>query len=273
MDRPSQQDVGLATVTAPSSELEGLYVYCIGPPSEAAGLGAIGIEGREVSVIECNHFCAVVHSSSLEPYGSQDVEVVSSWVVAHHRVVEAAWSRYGTVLPLNFNTIIRGEPGRDARVNLLAWLDSEHETLKTKLEALARKAEYSVQVFWDPQLVMKRMAQSDPELRKLQEEIEAKPRGAAFMYRKKLESLLKRKAGAVIEEECTTLHGRVSRWVDELQIEKPKQGSEEYQMLMNLCCLVPRTHVHDLEAELRAVSAKEGFSAKLVGPLPPYSFC
>ena len=272
MDRNSQKDVEPATATAPSSEQEGLYVYCIGRLAEVGSLGAIGIDGREVTAIGFDHICVAVHTCNAQPYESQDPERVASWVMAHHRVVDAAWSRYGTVLPLTFNTIIKGDPGRDASTNLLAWLDSEYETLKAKLEALAGKVEYGVKVFWDPQFAMRGMAQSDPELRKLQEEIEAKPRGTAFMYRKKLESLLKRKAGAMVEEECIALHSKLSRWADEVQIEKPKRESGQLQMLMNLSCLVSQTQVHDLEAELQGVSAKEGFSAQLVGPLPPYSF-
>lgn len=273
MDRNSQQDVGPATATAPSSELEGLYVYCIGPLVEVGSLGAIGIDGREVTAIGFDRLSVAMHTCDAQPYESQDPEVVASWVMAHHRVVEAAWSRYGTVLPLTFNTIIKGDPRRDASTNLLAWLDSEYETLRAKLDAFTGKAEYGVKVFWDPQLVMKRVAQSDTEITELEEEIKARPRGTAYMYRQKLESLLRQKSGTMVEEECTALHSKLSRWADEVQIEKPKRESGQLQMLMNLSCLVSQTQVHDLEAELQEVSAKEGFSAELVGPLPPYSFC
>ncbi|MBM4371136.1 MAG: GvpL/GvpF family gas vesicle protein [Deltaproteobacteria bacterium] len=273
MEHPTQQALEPATSAPPSRELEGLYVYCIGPLVEGGSLGAIGIEGREVLAIECNRFTAAVHSCDAHPYESRDAEVVASWVMAHHRVVNAAWSRYGTVLPLTFNTIIKAQPGGDARANLAEWLESERETLNAKLEALAGRAEYALQLFWEPRLVMKQMARSDPELMRLQEESRAKPRGAAYMHRQRLESLLKRKTEAAVEAECRALHGRLSRWVDDVRIERPRGESGQSQMLMNLSCLVPASQVHDLEAELSSVCEREGFSARLVGPLPPYSFC
>ena len=107
MEHQSEKAVEPATFAAPSREQEGLYVYCIGRLAEVGSLGAIGIDGREVTAIGFDHICVAVHTCNAQPYESPDPEMVASWVVAHHRVVDAAWSRYGTVLPLTFNTIIK----------------------------------------------------------------------------------------------------------------------------------------------------------------------
>jgi hypothetical protein len=273
MERLSQEAVEPVTLKAPSRELDGLYVYCIGPSAEAGSLGEIGIEGCEVFTVAWKDLCSAVHCCPAEPYRTQDAEVAASWVIAHHRVVDAAWRRWGIVLPLCFNTIINGEPRRDARASLLAWIESEYETLKAKLEALAGKAEYGVQVFWDPKVVARQMVQSDAELRRLEEEVKAKSPGVAYMYRQKLESLLREKTEAVVMAECTTLHSRIAQGVDKVQVDKPKGESGQLRMLMNLSCLVSHTQLPRLEAELNRVSAMGGFSTRLVGPLPPYSFC
>jgi hypothetical protein len=257
----------------PSPEQEGLYVYSIALSGEAGTLGAIGIEGCEVLGVAGEDLCAAVHRCPAEPYQSKQAEVVASWVTSHHRVVDAAWRRWGTVLPLTFNTIIKGEPGRDARACLLAWLEAEHEALKLKLDALAEKAEYGVQVFWDPQVAARQVAKSDAEVRGLEQEIKAKSQGVAYMYRQKLESLLKAKTEAVATAECTALYGRIAQRVNELRVEKPKGDSGQLQMLVNLSCLVSHAQLPGLEAELDRVSGMEGFSTRLIGPLPPYSFC
>ncbi len=273
MEHPREETRESIAHIEPSPGQDGLYVYSIALSGEAGTMGAIGIEGCEVHGVAGEDLCAAVHCCPAEPYQSKHAEVVASWVMTHHRVVDAAWTRWGTVLPLAFNTIIKGEPGRDARACLLAWLEAEHEALKAKLKALAGKAEYGVQVFWDPQGVASQVAQSDAEVRGLEEEIKAKSPGVAYMYRQRLEALLKEKTEALATAECTALYGRIARIVGEVRVQKPKGDSGELQMLVNICCLVAHTQLPRLEAELDRVSGMEGFSARLVGPMPPYSFC
>ena len=108
----------------------GRYVYCVVSAGEKAGLGAIGIEGHEVYTAVHNDLCALVHDCMAQPYQSDDAEVATAWVMAHHQVVDTAWKRWGTVLPLTFNTIIRAADGSNAEENLAAWLGTEYELLK-----------------------------------------------------------------------------------------------------------------------------------------------
>jgi len=44
-------------------------------------------------------------------------------------------------------------------------------------------------------------------------------------------------------------------------------------MLLNLSCLVSRERFPGLAAELDRISGAGGYAVRLVGPLPPYSFC
>jgi hypothetical protein len=281
MQRAIEKARESSALTEPSSGQAGLYLYCVGLSSEAGApeaLGeAIGIEGCEVLGVAWGDLCAAVHHCPAAPYQSEDAEVVASWVTAHHRVVETAWRRWGTVLPLTFNTIIKGEPGgepgRDAGACLLAWLGAERQVLKAKLEALAGKAEYGIQVSWDPQVVTRRVAQSDAQVRALEEQIKAKPPGAAYMHRQRLEALLKEKTEAMATAECTALYGRIARLVGDVRVEKPKADPGQLQMLVNLSCLVSQAQLPRLKAEHDRLSGMEGFSTRLIGPLPPYSFC
>lgn len=259
--------------TGDAGQQAGLYVYCVGPRGEAGSLGDIGIEGREVYAIAYNDLCALVHRSPAEPYQSRDGQAVASWVLAHHRVVDDAWKRWGAVLPLTFNTIIPVAPGTDAGKGLLAWMETEYQPLKAKLDALAGKEEYGVQVFWDPQAVGREVARSSPEIRMLEDEIKAKPRGLAYMYRQKLEALLKNGIEARAAQECAALCDKMSQWVDDLRVEKTKGDPGRLQMLMNLSCLVSREKRPCLKAEMDRVSAANDLSVRVAGPMPPYSFC
>jgi len=273
MERPGEEAEESIATLEPSRGQEGLYLYCVALSSDAGAIGAIGIEGCEVLAVPWKDLCAAAHRRPAEPYQSKDAEVVASWVMAHHQVVDAAWRRWGTVLPLTFNTIIKGEPGRDAVACLLGWLEAEHEVLKAKLEVLAGKAEYGVQVFWDPQVVARQVAQSDAGIRDLEQRIKAKSPGVAYMYRQRLEALLRKKTEAMATAECAALYGRIAQLVGEVRAEKSKGDLGKLQMLVNLSCLASHTQLPRLEAELDRISGMNGFSARLVGPMPPYSFC
>lgn len=251
----------------------GCYIYCVALACEEVSLGSIGIEGNKVYTVVHNSLCALVHDCPAKPYQSPDNALVSSWVLAHHQVVEAAWKRWRTVLPLTFNTIIRPGDGRSSSENLKAWLETEHNSLREKLDALAGKAEYGVQMFWDTVRIGKKVAEASAEIRRLEEKIRSVPQGAAYMYRQKLEGLLKKEIEARAAEEARELYSRLSRSVDNIRVEKAKQGEQGLMMLINLSCLVSAERLPALEAELSKISNTEGCSIRMVGPLPPYSFC
>ena len=235
----------------PSPEQEGLYVYSIALSGEAGTLGAIGIEGCEVLGVAGGDLCAAVHRCPAEPYRSKDADVAASWVMAHHRVVDAAWRRWGTVLPLTFNTIIKGEPGRDARACLLAWLEAEHEALKLKLDALAEKAEYGVQVFWDPQVAARQVAKSDAEVRGLEQEIKAKSHGVAYMYRQKLEAMVRKEMETAAAKEFRELYDRLSRCGANIHVDKAKRA--EISAANWLLRILTEAKRHDKEASTRII--------------------
>lgn len=272
MEQGSKTRRQSAARTSSVSEQEGRYVYCVAQGDEEISLGAIGIEGHEVYTIVHNDLCALIHDCPTQPYQSADAEVATAWVLAHHLVVEAAWKRWGTVLPLTFNTIITATE-RSAEENLVQWLETEYDSLKGRLETLTGKAEYGVQVSWDPAVVARKVAEASTEIKKLEEEIGSKPRGLAYMYRQKLEKLLKKEMEVRAEKEFKDLYGRLSRCMDDIHVEKTKKAERERQMLMNLSCLVSAERYPDLEAELEVISQMEGYFVRLAGPLPPYSFC
>lgn len=236
-------------------------------------LGEIGIESHAVYTFAHELVCALVHDCLPQPYQSEDGGVAAAWVLSHHQVVEAAWNRWGTVLPLNFNTIVRAGNGGSASENLVAWLKAEQESLKGRLAAFKGKAEYGVQVSWDPAVIAWKTVEGSPDIRKLKEEMQSKPRGTAYMYRQRLERLLKKEMEAGASEEFKALYDRLRRVAENIRVDKIREAREGRQMLMNLSCLVSVGRYPDLETELDRISTKEGFSVRLVGPLPPYSFC
>jgi len=251
---------------------EARYLYCVADGGEATSLGEIGIDGSEVYTIPYRDLCAVVHNCTSEPYESEDNELVKRWVLTHQAVVDAAQERFGTVLPLGFDVIIKGEGDIDPEENMKNWLRDDYENLRTKAERLRDKAEYGVQIFWDPRIITDMITQANEEIRKLDEEMRSKPKGTAYMYKQKLEKVLKKEVEAKADEYFRDFYSRIKKHADDVRVDKTKKADEDRQMLMNLSCLVPKDKYEELGEELEGISEMEGFSVRFTGPWPPYSF-
>ncbi|MEK7777313.1 MAG: GvpL/GvpF family gas vesicle protein, partial [Chloroflexota bacterium] len=190
MEQPIENQVGMPALGETPEEQAGCYVYCVVRPKGEFSLGVTGIQGQPVDTVVRDGLSAVVHLCPPRPYQSDDPEMVAALVMAHHQVVEAAWRRYGAVLPLRFNTIIKADGQRTASENLAMWLETGSGWLKAKLGQFDGKAEYGIQVLRDTEHLSHQVAQSSPEVKRLEEEIAGKPRGAAYMHRQKLEAML-----------------------------------------------------------------------------------
>lgn len=251
---------------------EGRYIYCVAKSGERARLGPIGIEGLDVYTIPYRDLCAVVHTCSAEPYTSDDDKVVKGWILTHQGVVEAAWKKFGTVLPGGFDTIITGNESTPPEESVRGWLQEDYTHLQEKIEKVRGRAEYGVQIFWDQKVIARQMVQDHKELWELEQEISAKPDGTAYMYRQKLERLIKKEMEAKADRDFREFFHRIKRHVHDLRIEKPKKVDEEMQMVMNLSCLVDRDGDEELGEELEKIHATEGLRVRFTGPWPPYSF-
>lgn len=248
------------------------FVYCV-VPTGGGGLGtAVGIEGRPIYSLRYRDIEALVHDGPAQPYRSPDEEA-TAWVQAYHRVVEAAWRRRGTVLPVAFNTIVVGAAGEGAEESLKAWLAAEYEALRGKLEAMRGKAEYGLQLFWETGLVARQIAAASPAARRLEAGARAGTKGRAYLYRQRLESLLRREMEAEALKEFQALYDGLSGYAEGIRVERTRGRQSGHQMIANLSCLVAWERRPKLEALVVQAGRRQGRLLRLVGPLPPYSFC
>jgi len=262
----------LTLVTEALVEEKGRYVYCVADAGEGVSLGKIGIEGGDVYTIPCKDICAVVHNCPPQPYQSDNQEVVKGWVMTHQGVVDAAWERWGVVLPLSFDTIIREEAAKSAERNVKDWLKQEYEELKRRIDKVKGKAEYGVQVFWEPEVIVRSLTWISPEIRRLDEEIKSKPKGLGYMYRQKLENLIKHQMEAAADECFKNFYSQIRKYTDNVRVGKTRKAEPDLQMIMNLSCLVYRDRYAELGEELGKINRMRGFVVRFTGPWPPYSF-
>ena len=250
---------------------EGRYVYCIAQGSEVMRMDKLGIEENDIYSIPYQDISAVVHDCPCTPYESEDKELIEKWIITHENVIETVQKKSGEVLPLGFDTIIKDNGEQSAEEKIKDWLREDYEKLKDKLNRIRGKAEYAVRISWDAKIIAKELIEKDEELKILEREIECKPKGAAYMYKQKLEKLLRGK----LEEDANTcfrdFYEKIKHCVDDIKVEKLKKEEEPRQMLMNLSCLSNRG-AKALGDELETISKMEGFFVRFTGPWPPYTF-
>jgi len=252
---------------------KGRYLYCIADASENASLGNIGIEENAVYTIPYNDLSAIVHNCPARPYKSEDPEIVKGWVITHQEVVDAAWDRFGTVIPIGFDTIIQGDAALDPEETMKKWFKDDYDNLKAKMEKIRGRAEYGVQVLWDKRTAAQKIADDNPEIKNLSNEIQSKPRGLAYMYRQKLEGLLRKEMEKRADQYFREFYEKIIPHADDIRVEKTqKTENGEKQMLLNLSCLLPKEGSRELGEELEKIDALEDFSVRYTGPWPPYSF-
>ncbi|MDI6885354.1 MAG: GvpL/GvpF family gas vesicle protein [archaeon] len=275
------------TIEAGGDQRLGLYLYGIADAKALTGLagswgraphaqtelGQIGIEENAVYTIPYKELSAIVHDCPLEPYNSEDEEVVKGWVKTHQHVLDVAEEKFGTVIPFGFDRIIKAEDRASAKEVLNKWMSEEFDNLKKMMEKIRGKKEYGVQIFYIPSVMSEKIAEESEEIMRIKEEIKSKSPGAAYMYKQKLEIAIKKEMESRMVFYFKDFYNRIKRHVEEIKVEKTKKMDEmEKQMIMNLSCLVANDAYKELGAELEEMDKEEGFSVRFTGPWPAYSF-
>ena len=267
-----EQKENLHNLKQGSLNKQGKYLYCIVKGNEDEKFSLIGIDGNKVYTLCHKALCAIIHDCKAKPYQSNEEKIVTQWIMTHQKVIEKAWETYGVALPSSFDTIIIEDKKFTAEENLKKWLEDHYDDLLAKIEKFTGKAEYGVRIFWDANLMGAKISRENEQIRKINEECRSKSKGAAYMYRKKLENLLKKELENQAEYYFKEFYNKIKVHVDDIKIDKIKNNTSDQQMIMNLACIMPRANYHLLGDALEKIDHMESFSVQYTGPWPPYSF-
>ncbi len=251
--------------------INNLYLYCIAEGHVEINFGNIGINGQEVYSIVYEDLSAIVHDLIVEQEKVEG-ENLNECAMKHAQVVDVAWKKFGTILPLTFYTVIKGEEGIEPAQNLKNWMQDDYKNLKQKLAKVKGRAEYAIKIFLSTKTIGTLLIQNDPEIRMLHATIARSPKGLAYMYKQKLENLLKKKIEVEAEQYFNDFYKRVTGCVNAIKIEATKTVDSDKQMLMNLSCLVQKKDIIILGKELDVISNINGIVVRFTGPWAPYSF-
>ena len=246
------------------------YIYAVIPHIDKDNFGPIGIEGNTVYTISCEDISAVVHDCPAEPYVG-DEATVKELVATHGDVVDSAWEEAGPILPMSFDVIVRADEERSADDNVRKWLQDEYETLEMKLDELRGKVELGVQIFWDPEVITRQIAEENEEITKLMAEMATKSTGMAYFYQHKIAKAVKEEMEAKADRDYRDYYKRLRAYAEDTEVNKIKRDKNR-QMVMNLSLLVRRDKVTTLGEALAEIGAADGVEVRFTGPWPPYTF-
>ena len=249
---------------------QGLYLYGLIDASVSVRLGKIGIDECEVYTIPYDGISAIVHNSPLEPYKSDNDETVKSWVKVHQKVMDVAAERFGNIMPFSFDTIISPKDDATAKDALMGWLADEHEEILRKMDKIKGKKEYGIQIFYIPSAFGEKIEKESDEVKKMKEDMASKPLGLAYMYKQKLENIVKGELDTLMDAYFENFYEKLKGTSDDIKVEKVKKADDGMVMMMNLSVLASDEKA--LGSVLDEIESEKGFTVHFTGPWQPYSF-
>lgn len=251
-------------------ESTGIYLYGIVNARNPDNLGAIGIDNKPVLLVPYNDISAIVHRCTAEPYVTEDMEKAKVWILSHQYVLDLASARYRSVIPITFDTIIKG----DEKI-VQNWLKEKHDELKKILLSLNGRAEYGVQIFLEKHYIQK-LVEPDVKLSSKINSLQESEEGVAYLLRKKMERDERAKRDDTIQSFSKDLFKEIKSIVSEVKVEETRRTTDDpwkdMMMVLNLSCLLTEEEVKHLGKLLSKLNQEDGVNIRFTGPWPPYSF-
>ncbi|WP_129115137.1 gas vesicle protein GvpL [Halegenticoccus tardaugens] len=254
---------------------EGRYLYCVVRADDPdPTFSATGLDDGSVSVVAEGGLGAVVQPCEAL-FDSDSPAEIRRWLLRHQEVVDEAGEAFGTPLPFQFDTILKGD---DARVR--EWLREESATLGRHLEELSGRWEYRIEVARDDDEAAAAIAEEDEELRELGERLSEASEGKGFLLEKQYDRRLRGLLRERREEQTAALAGRLRPHVEELRDlgERRSVGlelgddEERAEPFARFAALATDEGADALGDELESIAADPGVEVRFTGPWPPYTF-
>ncbi|MFA9417528.1 gas vesicle protein GvpL [Natrinema sp. HArc-T2] len=272
-DQPAGEHANLPDIET------GRYLYCLVQTDADASLETTGVDGEPVSIIVEDGIGAVVHACD-GIYDSANLAQIRRWLVRHQTVVDEAGQAFGTPIPFQFDTILKGD---DAAVR--EWLREETTTLERALTGLADHWEYRVEVVEVDPIDDETLIERDERLQELDERIGDSEEGTAFLLEKQFDQRLAELRAARRESLTTDLKERLAAEAREVHalerspsaslaadVVGDESGSSDGETLCRLTLLAHEDDEEAIGSILDDVAATDGLEVRFTGPWPPYTF-
>lgn len=208
--------------------------------------------------------------------GLQQITWVETYVRAHQQVLDQVVASGQPLLPLRFCTIYHDE------ATVLALLATRESALLAELLRLGQKQEWGVKLSIALPALQEAIINGsvavadqavDHEIRTLRQRIAGVATGAAFLYKKKLETLVATHADAYAFALAAESHAHLARYAVAAVTNPLPQACPDLRLSAAYLVALPTVVAfrQALEALAEAYLAL-GFQYEVSGPWPPYNF-
>jgi len=184
-----------------------------------------------------------------------------------HQDVVANLMKATAVIPLRAFTLFSSEEA------LRSYLTGNAVTLRSVLDRLDGKQEWTLKVEFEPQRWSQSLSKRIDSLRDLEQEIESASAGKAFLLKRKLDDEKKRASHAAEQTVVAEIEKTV---LDKLRCETVAESREHrdgaFPQINVLINRDEETLLQDLHTDLMNRYEAEGVTLALTGPWPPYTF-
>jgi hypothetical protein len=238
----------------------GKYVYCIIEADRPRSFGRIGVGGRGDQVYTIHHggLAAVVSDTPVRPY-----DPTRENALAHEHVNDTVMQEF-TVIPMSFGTVFVSEQ------NVVEFLKDTAETLSDVLRKMKDKIEFGLKVNWDPDTVLRDLAQESEGIRRLKEEILSKRLASTYFARTQLGRLVEQAMSDKADGYVRAIYGHLRDCAIASRHNKPIGE----KMILNAAFLVERDQTGRFDQEVQVLAHRYEGTLRFLytGPWPPYNF-
>ena len=233
---------------------EGKYIYSIIGETKDRRFGSAGINNREVSFVHYKDIAAVVSNTPVINFDRLDKKELMRHIATHQQVNEEVMKDYD-VVPMAFGIIA---PSLD---EVMRILEKAYLQFKTAFKNITGKAEFVVQVWWNPQKILEDLANTNNR---------QKEKETSNGVKLKLGKLIQKEAEIQREAFINDIHA----FLRNLCLDSTLNKLVADEMLVNLSLLIEKAKESELDKKMQELGKKyEGkLRFKYIGPMPPYSF-
>ncbi|HEU4522480.1 MAG TPA: GvpL/GvpF family gas vesicle protein [Thermoanaerobaculia bacterium] len=184
-----------------------------------------------------------------------------------HQGVVAELMRRTTIVPLRAFTLFSSEE------SLARYLEESAPQLKTVLQRVEGKQEWTLRIEFDAQLWSDALISRVKSLRDLNEEIATAAPGKAFLLRKKLDEEKRQASRSGEEGLLGEIQGAILHKLrSEVVAESREQRQGAFPQINVLINRDEEAILQELHRDLNDRYGREGVTLSISGPWPPYTF-
>jgi len=241
-----------------------IYIYGFINTNEEQIFDYVGIEGGEVYTQPYQDIAAVVSDSPFTQFDALPKETLFLHLAVYQAVIERIMKNH-YIIPMKFGTAVQGEE------EVKRILKKGYDRIKTSSIAMEDKIELDVVAMWSNLDAVLKTIGEEEEIKKLKEEANSKPPDQRIEAGINLGKMVKASLDGKRKKYASEILGVLGNKSENHFIHDVMDDS----MIMNAAFLINKDNKKGFESEIDDLDEKyQGeINFRIVGPLPPYSFC